>query len=192
MTEIAESFPPIVGTEVHTLILGTVPGQASLKSAQYYAHPRNAFWPIMMAMIGKQQPCYEAQQSMGYTQRCQLISEHGYAVWDVLASCTRPGSLDSKIIKSTELPNDIASLVQSHPELTRIVCNGRTAENLFKRHILKSLPRPVHLLDKHINNPEDEPPAEAIRLVSLPSTSPAMASLTLANKYQVWAEGLLG
>lgn len=180
MSDNAESFPPILGPQIHTLILGTVPGQASLKARQYYAHPRNAFWPIMMAIIDTKEKAAEelnfnpsAAFFADYTSRCQMLSDHGYAIWDVLASCTRPGSLDSRIVKSTEQPNSIARLIQTHPELTRIVFNGRTAENLFKRHISKTLPRPI-------------------RLISLPSTSPAMASLTLANKYQVWAEGLLG
>ncbi|MFT5895772.1 MAG: TDG/mug DNA glycosylase family protein [bacterium] len=201
MSEYAESFPPILGSQVHTLILGTVPGQASLKATQYYAHPRNAFWPIMMAIIANREKgteglkfnpsvpfSYEPAKSLDYTHRCQQLSDNGYAIWDVLASCTRPGSLDSKIVKGTEQPNDIANLVRTHPELTCIVCNGRTAENLLKRHITKALPRPVHIQ----STKGDELPPNAIRLLSLPSTSPSMASLTLADKYQVWAEGLLG
>lgn len=188
MIENAESFPPIIGLKVYTLILGTVPGQASLAAQQYYAHARNAFWPIMLAIVGDQTPSYELTKSLEYVQRCQLICDKGYAVWDVLASCTRPGSLDSKIIKSTEQANDIASLVDKHPELLRIACNGRTAESLFKRHIAKDLPRPVYL---HREN-GDAPPPHAIELIPLPSTSPAMASLTLSLKHQLWAEGLLG
>ncbi|MFT4726711.1 MAG: TDG/mug DNA glycosylase family protein [Granulosicoccus sp.] len=201
MSDYAESLPPIMGTQVHTLILGTVPGQASLKAKQYYAHPRNAFWPIMMAIVGNRKTgteglnfnlsaplSYELAKSLDYRHRCQQLRDHGYAVWDVLASCTRPGSLDSKIVKDSEQPNNIAKLAHIHPELTCIVCNGRTAEKLFKRHITKALPRPVRIQ----GTKGDKPPPNVIRLISLPSTSPAMASLTLAKKYQVWAEGLLG
>lgn len=188
MSENAESFPPVMGSRVHTLILGTVPGQASLKSAQYYAHPRNAFWPIMLAITGNQEPSYDSPNSLGYTHRCQRLCDHGYAIWDVLASCTRPGSLDSKIVKDTERPNNIATLVLAHPELTRIIFNGKTAETLFMRHIGNALTRSVYTPDSKA----DKNSADAIRLICLPSTSPAMASLTLAIKYQVWAEGLLG
>lgn len=188
MSENAESFPPIMGSRVHTLILGTVPGQASLKTAQYYAHPRNAFWPIMLAITSNQEPSYDSPKSVDYTHRCQQLCDHGYAIWDVLASCTRPGSLDSKIVKETERPNNIATLVLAHPELTRIIFNGKTAETLFKRHIANALPRSVQTL----GSKTDENPTDAIRLICLPSTSPAMASLTLAIKHQVWAEGLLG
>ncbi|MFT6305040.1 MAG: G:T/U-mismatch repair DNA glycosylase [Halioglobus sp.] len=131
---------------------------------------------------------YELAKSLDYRHRCQQLRDHGYAVWDVLASCTRPGSLDSKIVKDSEQPNNIAKLAHIHPELTCIVCNGRTAEKLFKRHITKALPRPVRIQ----GTKGDKPPPNVIRLISLPSTSPAMASLTLAKKYQVWAEGLLG
>ena len=189
MNENAESFPPIVGTQAHTLILGTVPGQASLTATQYYAHPRNAFWPIIMAIINNDTPSFDLSKLIDYNTRCQILSEHGYALWDVLASCTRPGSLDSKIVKSTEQANDIANLALSHPELTRIVCNGRAAETLFKRHVTRTLDRPILHHPQMLN---DERPSDAIRLMCLPSTSPAMASLTLANKHQVWADGLLG
>ena len=187
MIENAESFPPIVGSHVHTLILGTVPGQASLEAAQYYAHARNAFWPIMLAIVNKQLPSYDHAKTFDYATRCQLIASNGFAIWDVLASCTRPGSLDSNIVKSTEQPNDIAGLVAKHKELRLIVCNGRTSEKLFKRHIIKTLPRPIYAPTTNADEP-----ANSIRLLSLPSTSPAMASLTLADKYQVWADGLLG
>ena len=184
----AESFAPIVGNHAHTLLLGTMPGQASLSEAEYYAHPRNAFWPIMMAIINKQPPAFETSLLIDYQTRCQILIDHGYAVWDVLASCVRPGSLDSNIVKSSELPNDIASLSLQHRELKLIVCNGRAAESLFKRHIIKTLNRPVQLASK----PVHEAQTNAIRLTCLPSTSPAMASLTLTDKHQVWADGLLG
>jgi hypoxanthine-DNA glycosylase len=167
----------------------------------------------MIALVNDEQPTYDSARTRSYTERCKLLSDNGYAIWDVLASCTRPGSLDSKIVKGTEQPNDIASLAKKHPELTRIVCNGRTAETLFKRHISKSLPRPIYFDEAKIatskitasNNAQSEIatskvaefeykeiPTNAVRLLSLPSTSPAMASLTLADKYQVWADGLLG
>lgn len=201
MSNNAVSLPPILGDQVHTLILGTVPGQASLKAAQYYAHPRNAFWPIMMAIIDNRTNngaplsskastslSYEAMKTLDYAHRCKQLTTQGYAVWDVLASCIRPGSLDSKIVKETETPNNIADMVEAHAELALIVCNGRTAEMLFKRHIINDLSRPVHTA----GTDNKKTAANAISLLSLPSTSPAMASLTLTEKYQAWADGLFG
>ncbi len=154
-----------------------MPGQASLTAAQYYAHPRNALWPIMCALITEAPPSLSTHQTSDYATRCTLLTNHGYALWDVLSSCHRPGSLDAKIVRSSEVPNDIASLVREHPELRCIVCNGKSAEALFKRHC------------KDINV-ENGFSAE-IRVIALPSTSPAMATLNLDEKYQLWSAALL-
>lgn len=188
MSEHAVSFAPVEGTHVHTLILGTMPGQASLNAVEYYAHPRNALWPILLAHVSQTPVSFESVTRLNYGKRCALIKKHGIALWDVLASCDRPGSFDSKIKRSTEVPNDIAGLVARHAALERIICNGRTAQVLFKRHIEPTLPRAVAMLDK----PPYPKTSEAIRVFTLPSTSPAMASLTLTEKSQRWAEGLLG
>ncbi len=177
----AESFPPLEGTAAHTLILGSMPGQASLDAARYYAHPRNAFWPIMLAIIqGLPEASLASAQAIDYEQRCTLLTANGFALWDVLASCERPGSLDSRIVRSTEQANDIAALVARHPQLRCIACNGRAAEKLLKRHCSESL----DTLQRSRKQP--------LRIVPLPSSSPAMASLTLAEKHQRWAAGLLG
>jgi len=186
MQEQAESFPPIEGEHVHTLILGTVPGQASLTAAEYYAHPRNAFWPILIAIISGERPTYESARVMDYEARCNLLRTHGYAVWDVLAKCTRPGSLDSKIERSSEVANDIASLLTRHPKLQRIICNGKTAEKLFQRHMGNFLvpqnPPLENLPEVGLNT--------NLTIQCLPSTSPAMASLSLEDKFQIWADHL--
>ncbi len=125
----------------------------------------------MLAIVNNTPASFEHASTMSYEERCQCLSANGYAVWDVLAHCYRPGSLDSNIVRNTEKANDIASLVQRHPNLHRIAFNGKTAQALFRRHV--TLPKPY-------------------TLVSLPSSSPAMASLTLSQKHQRWAEGLLG
>lgn len=177
----AQSFAPLEGSTAHTLILGSMPGQASLTAVRYYAHPRNAFWPIMLAIVrGEANASLDTAQALDYEQRCQLLTASGYALWDVLASCERPGSLDSRIVRATEQANDIAAFVMRHPELQCIACNGRTAEKLLDRHCGKAL---SELREHH---------ARRLRIVSLPSSSPAMASLTLAAKHQRWAAGLLG
>lgn len=179
MNAAARSFSPLIGSTAHTLILGSMPGQASLKSVQYYAHPRNAFWPIMLAIIDGSPPSLESTKRLSYEQRCEKLTGSGYALWDVLAQCNRPGSLDSRIVRSSEIPNDIASLVNHYPELSTIACNGRMAEKLFRRHILSSKTKNEFAHDR-------------VKLCCLPSSSPAMASLTLDRKHQLWAEGLLG
>lgn len=168
-----ESFAPIMGKTLHTLVLGTMPGRKSLQLQQYYAHPRNALWPILCAIVSDSEPSFDVHQALSYEARCQLVSSAGFGLWDVLASCERPGSLDGNIVRSTEVPNEIHTLVGMHPELRTIVCNGRTAQALFKRHILSSLDAPL----PHI--------------VCLPSTSPAMATLSLQEKYKKWCDAIL-
>lgn len=203
MNSLACSFPPLEGPVAHTLILGTMPGQASLQAKQYYAHARNAFWPIMMALIENKPVPDTYAHSLDYSIRCDRIMQNGYALWDVLASCERPGSLDSKIVRGSETANDIPELIKRHPELRCIACNGRTAERLFDKHIRPSLVQAVD--NQAVNgggNAADDAAGGAstlvcfdsqqIRLVSLPSTSPAMASLSLTRKHQLWADGLLG
>lgn len=175
-----------------------MPGQASLSAAQYYAHPRNAFWPIMLAIIDQNPVSYESVKSFNYDQLCRKLTNAGYAIWDVLACCQRPGSLDSRIVRNTEIPNDIAALKDRHPELGTIACNGRTAEKLFARHIdVPTYGLPAIRKHTAANAPRQTMPGQNTlkqipRLCSLPSSSPAMASLTLVKKYQLWADGLLG
>ena len=170
---LSESFSPLTGHHVHTLILGTMPGQKSLHVQQYYAHPRNALWPILCAMVTSDRPTYSVHQQLSYEERCTLISNAGIGLWDVLARCVRPGSLDGSIARASEVPNDIAALVSKHPELRTIACNGRTAQTLLERHILPLLAPPLP------------------RIVCLPSTSPAMANLSLDEKFCQWSDALL-
>jgi len=166
------SFAPIEGERVVTLVLGSMPGAASLSAEAYYAHPRNGFWPIVLAWLEGGPPGPAAALAMPYPQRVARLRQAGIGVWDVLAHCHRPGSLDSAIVRTSEVPNDIEGFVMRHPELQRIVFNGRTAERLFERHVdvsgMPSTPR---------------------RIVA-PSTSPAMASLNLEAKHALWSEAL--
>jgi hypoxanthine-DNA glycosylase len=90
MADRARSFPPVATRDARLLILGSMPGQASLAADQYYAHPRNAFWPIMATLLG-----FDA--AIDYRARTETLAAAGVAVWDVLHSCHRPGSLDSSI-----------------------------------------------------------------------------------------------
>jgi len=179
MNKLTNSFQPLVGKVAHTLILGTMPGQTSLEHQQYYAHKRNAFWPIMLSFLYSVPPSYEHAASFCYADRCSQLLKGGYALWDVLASCERPGSLDSSIVNNTATINDIASMASKHPELRQIFCNGRTAEKLFKKHIqpsLQALNTPCDQLKPHTST-------RTIRMTCLPSTSPALASLSLIQTH---------
>ena len=156
-------FLPIEDNEAKLLILGSIPGKVSLDNAQYYAHPRNTFWPIMGELTG-------ALPQLAYELRTQKLNFAGIALWDVLASCIRPGSLDSDI--SSIVPNDFETFFMSHPHITRIYFNGAMAEKSYKQHVLPTLtPRNLCYL-------------------RLPSTSPAHAALTYDQKLSIWRTGI--
>ncbi len=155
-------FPPLADSRARVLVLGSMPGVASLRARQYYGHPRNAFWPIMGDIFG-----FDA--AAPYPQRVDALRAHRVAVWDVLAACERPGSLDADIdLRSVEV-NDFAGFLAGHPQLRRLCFNGATAQAMFRRHVLPSLDAPV---------PFD--------MVRLPSTSPANAGMRLADKRRAW------
>lgn len=162
-------LPPVVGPGAVTLVLGSMPGEESLRRGQYYAHPRNAFWPIMGALAG-------AGPELAYAARLQALRDAGITVWDVLGACVRPGSLDSAIDPDSVVVNDFAGFFQAHPTLRRVFFNGSFAETAFRRHVLPTLPA-------------DSPGHHAQRL---PSTSPAHASLRLEQKLQAWRRILPG
>jgi double-stranded uracil-DNA glycosylase len=162
-----ESFPPIESPVARVLILGTMPGQASLRARQYYAHPQNAFWRIAGSIVG-------FDPASPYEVRIALMRAAGIAIWDVLKSCTRVSSLDSAIVPATEVPNDLPAFLADHPHIHRICFNGARAEALYARHMR---PRPAT--------------AAPIEYLRLPSTSPANASVPWPQKLQAWRAALL-
>ncbi|MFA7242487.1 MAG: DNA-deoxyinosine glycosylase [Sulfuricellaceae bacterium] len=160
------SFPPIEDASARVLILGSMPGKESLRLGQYYAHRRNAFWPIMGELIGAAPP-------LPYEARTQMLKSAGIALWDVLASCTRDGSLDSDIDKTSISPNDFKSFFLTHPGIAQVFFNGAVAEACFHRLVRQTLePRSLHYQ-------------------RLPSTSPANASIPYQRKLEAWASVFL-
>jgi TDG/mug DNA glycosylase family protein len=159
----SRSFPPIAGRDARVLILGSLPGQESLRQRKYYAQPRNAFWPIMGALFG-------AAPALPYAERRRLLLANGVAVWDVCARAFRAGSLDSAIVASSVVPNDFAAFFAAHLSIAQIFFNGAKAAELYRRRVVPALPPPLRVL-----------PA-----VVLPSTSPAYAALDLAAKIRRW------
>ena len=156
-----KSFPPIETADARILILGTMPGVESLRQQQYYAFRQNAFWPIMGEIWG-------FDPTLSYGERCEALKSHKVALWDVLKSCRREGSLDSRI--EEESVNDFPAFFKTHPKIERIFFNGGPAEQLFRRHARPILP----------------PEVLAIATVRLPSTSPANASWSYARKLAAW------
>ena len=109
-------LPPVISPATRLLLLGSFPGAASLRAGQYYAHPRNQFWPLVGALLG------EDLVALDYTARLHRLCTHGLGLWDVYASCQREGSLDSAI-RAPQF-NDLAALRERLPVLRGIAHNG--------------------------------------------------------------------
>lgn len=162
---LACGFPPIAAIDARVLVLGSMPSVASLARQQYYGHPRNAFWPIMGRLFG-------AGPELPYDQRQRILCNNGVAVWDVLRECHREGSLDTAIRAESEAANDFAAFFRTHPRIGTIFFNGQKAETAFRRLVLPAIAQL----------------GRKFRCVRLPSTSPAHAGRSFAEKLAAWHE----
>jgi TDG/mug DNA glycosylase family protein len=162
MTRIV-GFAPIMVASSRVRILGSMPSVASLEKHQYYGKPQNAFWRIMGELFG-------AGPDLPYEERTEKLARQGVAVWDVLAACERPGSLDSAIKMQTIEANDFATLLGEQPAISHIFFNGKKAEEIFRKRSLAAVERV----------------RTDVVFTCLPSTSPAMASLNFAQKLDRW------
>jgi len=152
-------LPAIARADARILILGSLPSERSLGANQYYAHPQNAFWKIMGEIAN-------AQGS--YRERCDALMDTGIALWDVLASSVRPGSMDADIQSETAIANDFSGFLLDHEALEMICFNGQKAEQMFTRMVQPGLDN------------------DRLNFASLPSTSPAYASMNYVDKLAKW------
>ena len=157
-------FPPIAGASAKVLILGSLPSVKSIEAFEYYAHPQNAFWRIMGEL-------FAAGPDIPYIKRVELLQRNNIAVWDVLASSVRPGSMDADIEESSASPNDFAAFFKANPEISLVCFNGQTAARTFEKLVLSA----------HASLLQD------IRFKTLPSTSPAFASMSFDEKVRKWS-----
>jgi hypoxanthine-DNA glycosylase len=127
MSEILQGLPPVICTDTRLMVLGSFPGAASLRAGQYYAHPRNQFWPILSALWGIE------LVSLLYAERLQHMLARGLGLWDVYASCEREGSLDSAIVQPRF--NHLAGLAKQAPQLQAVAHNGGESARAM-RHTL--------------------------------------------------------
>lgn len=156
-------FAPIVGEEPRILVLGSMPGVQSLQQQEYYAHPRNSFWPIMAELLG-------FDKNLDYQSRTGQLKRAGVALWDVVASCARPGSLDAQIDMSSVEINDFGTFLKRHHHIRKIYFNGAKAEQLFVRQAWPELAA------SHVG----------VDMARLPSSSPAHAAMGFPEKLQSW------
>jgi hypoxanthine-DNA glycosylase len=161
------SFLPISAETAEMVILGTMPGKASLAAGQYYAHPRNLFWRLMADILG-----FHPESS--YQERLLALQAAHIALWDVVQCCTRESSLDSDIDATSVVPNDFATFFTHHRHMRRVCFNGAKSAALYRKHIevrIRAL-RPD------------------LAYVQLPSTSPANAAIPYPRKLAAWTEAL--
>jgi double-stranded uracil-DNA glycosylase len=158
------SFPPQVAERCRVLVLGTVPSVRSLALQQSYGHPQNLFWPLMGEM-------FDAGPELEYAERVRRVQSHGIGIWDVYASCERPGSLDSAIVRASEVANDIPALLWTLPSIAAIALNGGHAQRAFHRLVLPQI---------------DAARRDLLTILELPSTSPANASMSRQHKRERW------
>lgn len=151
------SFPPVVNEATHTIILGSLPGAASLLARRYYNHPRNQFWRLLGAVLGLD------LLELEYEARLMALTQRGFGLWDVIADAEREGSLDAAIRGARA--HDLQRLVVDLPDLRTIAFNGATAARIGTKQLAK------------VNKP--------YRLVALPSSSPAHA-VPFQDKLTKW------
>jgi hypoxanthine-DNA glycosylase len=163
----SQSFAPITAPSSAILILGSLPGQRSLAEQQYYAQPRNAFWKIMGAL-------FDAGPELPYAERTAQLTQNAIALWDVVASAERPGSLDSAIVPSSVVVNNFRGLFETHAGIELVCFNGAKAAELYDRQVLPTL----------------DGDFDHIRYERLPSTSPAHAAMRYEEKLERWSVAL--
>jgi len=159
------SFHPVTARNARVLVLGSMPGRASLTAGQYYAHKQNTFWRIVCNLLA-------IDPASPYQARIRALRASRIALWDVLHSCVRPGSLDSRI--ELETANDFNAFFRRHPHITHVFFNGAKAKALFKRHVHGTID------------------ADSLVFARLPSTSPAHASVSYPRKLKAWQAILRG
>ena len=159
--ELLFCFDPIADSNSEILILGSMPGRESLAAGQYYANRRNAFWKIMSELLG-------FDPGSSYENRLQELKAARIALWDVLQSCTRVGSLDAKIDAASITANDFQNFFRAHDKIHAVFFNGAKAESAYRQYVLPTVG------------------SVPISYMRLPSTSPEHASLSYEQKLQIW------
>ncbi|WET50962.1 DNA-deoxyinosine glycosylase [Chryseobacterium indologenes] len=153
------SFPPLIDDQSEIIILGSIPGVKSLEMQQYYAHPQNKFWKIILELLNE-------EFTEDYFKRIKTLKKHHIALWDVIDSCERKGSLDSEI--KNEEANQIAALLEEYPNVKAIFCNGGKSYKNLQKLLGKDYKLPVFLM---------------------PSTSP-LHTISFERKFEEWKKVL--
>lgn len=149
------SFPPIIDKNSKIIILGSIPGVKSLEKQEYYGHPQNKFWKIIFELFNE-------EFSEDYTEKIKILKKNHIALWDVIDSCERKGSLDSEI--KNEEANPILELLEKHQKISAIFCNGGKSFKILQQILGKNFKIPI---------------------IQLPSTSP-LHTISFEKKLENW------
>ena len=166
------ALAPQMGASCRILVLGSMPGTASLRAAEYYAHPRNLFWDCI-------ETAFQIDRKAPYQTRLAALHKVNVGLWDVLATCSREASSDATIRDAQ--CNDFAQLLQNWPDIKKICLNGRAAADHWRR-----------LIKPSFANASATKALNAVEIISLPSTSPANAAMARAAKIAAWRSALIG
>lgn len=172
---ISTGLAPVWRSDAKILILGSLPGVASLKAAQYYAHPRNQCWPILGRLFG-------INPQLDYPAKLMAAQMQGIAFWDLVKSASRQGSLDSAIVSASMTQNRLVDLLIELPQLQHIVLNGQKAAQLFLQQSKHDQILADWLMQEHLKT--------GLRWHCLPSTSPAYAAMSFEQKVACWRQAL--
>ncbi|HEY0335248.1 MAG TPA: DNA-deoxyinosine glycosylase [Stenotrophomonas sp.] len=153
-----------IPVDCRVLVLGSMPGAASLQAGRYYAHPRNRFWPLASALLG-------IEPALDYPARLAALQARGVGLWDVIGRCARPGSLDASIRRASIVANPLPQLLPALPGLRVVACNGAEAHRAWRRYVAPAL----------------TPALQGLPILSLPSTSPANAAWSLPRLCEAWS-----
>ena len=151
------AFAPVTDLRTRVLVLGSLPGEASLAARRYYAHPQNQFWRLVGGAIGQD------LVALGYEDRLSALQDYGIGLWDTIATARREGSLDASIREAEAAP--LAELVDTLPALRAVAFNGATSARIGRRQLAGW---------------------SGAELIDLPSSSPAHAAMTIAQKQERW------
>ena len=163
-SELITGFAPIAAADARVLILGSLPSRLSVQKQEYYGNPQNAFWRVMGELI-------DAGPDKAYAMRAETLKSRGVAVWDVLQSAARRGSMDAAIDADSATANDFRDFYRKHPQLELVCFNGKKAAELYERLVV---PQGIGTIGK-------------VQRITMPSTSPAYASMTFAEKVGHWS-----
>jgi len=161
---LATGFPPIAAPDASILILGSLPSRLSLQKQEYYGNPQNVFWRLMGDL-------FDAGPQLPYAERAERLARSGIAMWDVLRSSVRPGSMDAHIVQATATPNDFQAFFREHLKLRLLCFNGNKAARLYARLVAA----------------EGIDSIDGLDFITLPSTSPAYAAMRYAGKLRRWS-----